>query len=295
MVNENDTGGNGNGNGGSSNPLNQNNAQNLQMNNAIQQVSIRVPPFWKPDPLLWFCQLEAQFAIKGITVDATKFNTVVAHIESDILSTVGDIIRAPPAQNKYDTLKDRLINCHSESKESRLKKLFDKCYLGDRRPSELYRQMQSLAGTDSGTLLLKSLWLQKLPQQIQIILSSIDDEETTIDKLVTVADRCSENVYYDQVNVLSENKGKTVNDHSEITELKVQISELCKKVEQLSSNNSRSRNRSNSRSKESFQPRSSRSGTPQSERKCWYHRRFAEKATKCVSPCCFNQSMTKND
>lgn len=279
-------------------PQGENNSQNANNNNpsgsggphefqnAIHKVSIRVPPFWKPDPTLWFCQLEAQFAISGIVADGTKFNTVVAHIESDILASVGDIIRNPPQLNKYDTLKNRLIHCHSDSEESRLKKLFNKCYLGDRRPSELYRQMQNLAGTDGGTQLLKSLWLQKLPQQIQMVLSSFDDEDTTIDKLIRVADRCNDNVHGEAVNMISENRSK-----SEISELKVQVSELCKKVDQLSTHN-RSRNR---KSDNSPHPRkTSRSKTPTSKRLCWYHRRFSEKATKCVSPCTFT-SETKNE
>lgn len=193
--------------------------------NTIHKISIRVPPFWKPDPILWFCQLEAQFAINGITADGTKFNTVVAHIESDILATVGDIIRNPPPKNKYDTLKNRLIQCHSDSEESRLKKLFNKCYLGERRPSDLYREMQNLAGTDSGIQLLKSLWVQKLPQQIQMVLSGLDDEETSIDKLIRVADKCN-NIHSSEVNMLS---GDKPSSNHEVAELKLQINELCKK------------------------------------------------------------------
>lgn len=109
--------------------------------NNIHKVSIRVPLFWKPDPVLWFCQLEAQFVINGIIADGTKYNTAVAHIESNILTTVGDIIRNPPNNNKYDTLKTRLIECR------RLKIHFQKFFLGNRRSSELYRHMKYLAGT----------------------------------------------------------------------------------------------------------------------------------------------------
>lgn len=281
------TGGGNDGGGGSGGVPGSSSSSELQ-NAAINKVSIRVPPFWKPDPVLWFCQLEAQFAISGIVVDGTKYNTVVAHIESDILASVGDIIRNPPEQDKYVTLKNRLIHCHSDSEESRLKKLFNKCYLGDRRPSELYRQMQNLAGTDSGTQLLKSLWVQKLPQQIQLVLSSLDDEETTVDKLVRVADRCNDNILSDSINMISENKSKP---SSELNELRLQVNELCKKVEQLSSNNNRSRSRKNSASPH---PNSkTRSKTPQAERQCWYHRRFEAKATKCIPPCCF-EAKSKN-
>jgi len=40
----------------------------------VNRISIKVPPFWKVDPKLWFIQLEAQFELAHITVDQTKYN-----------------------------------------------------------------------------------------------------------------------------------------------------------------------------------------------------------------------------
>ncbi|KAF8771719.1 hypothetical protein HNY73_019099 [Argiope bruennichi] len=51
----------------------------------ISRVGIKLPPFWKANPALWFVQLEAQFA-EG-TADDTKFNYIIYAVDSDILNS----------------------------------------------------------------------------------------------------------------------------------------------------------------------------------------------------------------
>lgn len=101
-------------------PAGQNVQPNVQPNvqqNAVNRIQVKVPPFWKLNPQLWFRQLEAQFANSGIVNDLTKFNTIVGVIESDILSSVSDIVLNPPAANQYNAIKQRLIKQFSEKHE----------------------------------------------------------------------------------------------------------------------------------------------------------------------------------
>ena len=79
------------------------------LNNSVNRIQIREPPFWKQNPQLWFRQIEAQFANSNIINDLTKFNTIVGVIESDILASVSDIVLNPPQANLYDTIKQCLI------------------------------------------------------------------------------------------------------------------------------------------------------------------------------------------
>lgn len=104
-------------------------------NNAVNRIQVRVPLFWKQNPLLWFRQLEAQFANSNIVNDVTKFNTIVGVIESDILTTVSDIVLKPPANNLYRAIKQRLIKEFADSDDKKLRCLLNDLTLGDLKPT----------------------------------------------------------------------------------------------------------------------------------------------------------------
>ena len=56
-------------------------------------------------------------------------------------------------------------------------------------PSQLLSHMRSLAGEMVGEPLLKSLWLARLPNQMQSILAALSDE---LLQLATTADKINE-------------------------------------------------------------------------------------------------------
>ncbi|GFT38281.1 transposon Tf2-6 polyprotein [Nephila pilipes] len=155
-------------------------------NTEINRVAVKLPIFWRNKPKLWFLQLEAQFANSGISQDATKYNIVVAALDENVLDFVVDILSDPPENEKYNTLKKALLNRLTDTEESRLKKLLTDLELGYKRPSDLLRQMKSLAGNSISDEIIKSLWLQRLPQQTQAILTISND---TLDKIAEMADK----------------------------------------------------------------------------------------------------------
>ncbi|CAI6358557.1 unnamed protein product [Macrosiphum euphorbiae] len=112
-----------------------------------------------------------RFALSGITHDTTKYFHVISAVDTGILSQVADIIQVPPAMEKYVTLKSRLIDIYTDSKEKKLRKLFSDVELGDRKPSVLLNEMQRLRGSALSADLLKSLWLQYLPITTQSCLA----------------------------------------------------------------------------------------------------------------------------
>ncbi|GFQ82487.1 uncharacterized protein TNCT_248851 [Trichonephila clavata] len=112
--------------------------------NQISHVAVKPPPFWKHNPALWFVRLEAQFELAKILNVTTKFNYVLSAVESDILNSVSDLVLKPPENGKYDALKRRLIEVHSESEDSKIRILLQGLELGDQRPSQLLTRMRSL-------------------------------------------------------------------------------------------------------------------------------------------------------
>lgn len=70
--------------------------------NFVQRVMVKVPPLWSEQPVICFAQVEAQFANAAIRSDLSKFNTVVAAIDSQGLGQLSDAILSPPVEDIVD-------------------------------------------------------------------------------------------------------------------------------------------------------------------------------------------------
>ncbi|CAB0032633.1 unnamed protein product [Trichogramma brassicae] len=117
----------------------------------------RLPAFWRSDPDLWFLQVEAQFNIHQVTSDSTRFNMILTVLDPETISEVSDIIRAPPAQDRYTTLKDAIVARLTDSPDTQLHKLLGTIELGDKKPSQLLLQMRTLAGARASNDILRRL------------------------------------------------------------------------------------------------------------------------------------------
>lgn len=250
----------------------------------VSRVAIKLPPFWSEKPALWFAQIEAQFDLCSITADVTKFNYVVAQLDSRLAAEVEDVIINPPASNRYERIKSELIRRVSISQEQRIRQLLSEEELGDRKPSKFLRHLRSLAGnTLTDENILRQLWLQRLPVNIQAILSVQVD--VTLDKVADLADKIIE---------LQSTTGAHAPVHTittstdQLVDLTTRLDELTHQVAALS-RESRNRPPTNR-----FRRRSlSRTISPSPKRSdhiCWYHKTYQADACKCQHPCAWKKN-----
>lgn len=273
-------------------------------------LSIKLPIFWTNYPEAWFLQAEAQFNLKGISRDSTKYEYVVASLPQEVIMTVWDKIKNKNVS--YTQLKQTLIQRHSISEEKKLEELLSNTELGDRKPSDLYRSMEILAGTSStvGQDLLKQLWMKKLPPVINIAL--VASGKSNLQELADMADKIwdvsqprqihemilkpkASSIPPDLVDMFSALACKYDEVKNEVAELKkIILNDRIHNNFQQHENRRRHSSRSSDRSPIRYSSRSSsrtRSNTfNESGPYCWYHYTYGRAANKCKQPCKFSDN-----
>jgi len=264
----------------------------------VSKIAVRVPPFWPEEPELWFLQLEGQFALCGITDDEAKYAHVLSKIEPRQAREIKDVLIHPPTADKYRTIKKALIQRLTDSQEQRIRQLLEHEELGNRKLSQFLRHLSTLAGTAVPTELIRTLWLGRLPAQIQAILATRTDDR--LEDVAEQADRIYEirtkSVVAAAAPSLPQeplhtqpNTSQTATN-SQIMMLTQQMAALTMQMTKLTQewNKEKARNRARSRSRSQHRYRH-RSRTPRRDGVCYFHRRFGQEARRCTQPCTFQQ------
>ena len=131
-------------------------------------VSLKLPTFWPSQPEVWFAQAEAQFHLRKITADETQYYYVLAALDQTTATRLLDLISQPPVQNKYQALKNRLIETFGLSKRERASRLLHFRELGDTKPSALMDEMLAVLGDHPPCLLFEQLFLERLPEDVRV-------------------------------------------------------------------------------------------------------------------------------
>ena len=226
----------------------------------LNTVSVKVPAFWPESAEAWFIQVEAQFALKGVTTSSTKFYYCVSAFNQDTANQVLDLIKSPPAVGPNEALKNRLLKLFALDDYQRYEAISNLPLSGDMKPSRLMSNMLALlpAGHEP-CFFLKGAFLKRLPADIRAHLIR-DDFSDPISFALKADEIYQSRVASNPVYAVSSSPEDSVNAV---------------------------------RSSGSSRPR--RSATPhtgnrqdnrsQSPTMCYYHRTWASQAKKCRAPC----------
>jgi hypothetical protein len=155
--------------------LTQNNWILFKMNTQdVHAVAIKLPTFWTSQPSIWFIQAEAQFNIRKVTEDSTKYYYVVSALDQTTASRIMDVLQHPPDEGLYDNLKKRLLETFGQTRRDRASKLLHLNGLGDRKPSELMDEILSLLDGHKPCLLAEQVFLEQLPEDIRVQIADSD-------------------------------------------------------------------------------------------------------------------------
>lgn len=259
---------------------------------------LKLPPFWKENPNLWFSQIEIAFDIARISSDQTKFRYTIINLDQTVLPFISDIINNPPETEKYETLKNRIISSFDESNESKLRKLLRGNEILDEKPSNFLQRLRNLAGELCNENVLRTIFLEQLPDQVRGILAISEVKDLT--KLATQADKIVEVLrpaISEIYKTLNPNKENTSNNslQNEVSELRKMIETLSVKTDR---NQYRGRYRSRSRSRSNFRRNRFRNrfrSRQEDSTLCYYHHRFGERSFKCQEPCSWTGKDKRNE
>ncbi|XP_070526498.1 uncharacterized protein [Cardiocondyla obscurior] len=202
----------------------------------------KIPPFWKDNPILWFLQLEAAFAINRIQSDDSKYRFVIVYLDQTILPIVADILLNSPETGKYNKLKERLISALGESTATRIRRLLGSHEIGDEKPSVFLQQLRNLAGAQASDGILRAIFLEQLPENVRTILAISKMQD--LDKLAAQADKIVEiaKPRSTTINAVTQQQ-QTSNGLDNMTDLTTEINFLTRELRRSRRPRSTSRNR----------------------------------------------------
>ena len=216
--------------------------------NQENAVGLKLPTFWNDQPEVWFAQAEAQFNLRNITADDTKYHYVVAALDQATAKRLIDLLKAPPGNDKYTAIKARLTRTFGLAEYERSNRLLDMPELGDDKPSVLMDNMLALLDDHEPCFLFRGVFLRRLPEDIRGPL--IDSKEKDCRKLAAKAD----NLWL---------------------------------ARQQASTNTVAKSAPSSKSSSASSSKSSSALKKSDTGLCFYHRKFGADAQKCQHPCSY--------
>ncbi|XP_075744312.1 uncharacterized protein LOC142803092 [Rhipicephalus microplus] len=112
----------------------------------------------------------------GVRTEQREYHLVVSALSPAAAKEVSDLLSGLPSTTSYSTLKATLLEGTTASKRSRIVQVLSAKKLGDLRPSHLLCHMRQLMSGKTATTaenLLRELFLQRFPGNVQMVLATV--------------------------------------------------------------------------------------------------------------------------
>lgn len=264
---------------------------NTSNSQAEVRPSIIPPLFDGSNTSLFFLKLERYFKHNGINDTQLRFTVAVNCITSSEFSTLleNSIRNAEDNEDPYSVLKQKIIDETTPSPDLKLKRLLSTQKLGNSTCAHFLENIMSNVPSDHrDSPFIKEIFLQGIPADVRAILTmgtyeNIDSMAKAADKVILAKGEVREvnslqsNISVDVIaSQMSQLSSKLISFESKL----INIDNRLSKLEDQSRKSRYSRSRS-------YSQRPNRNNNNNSKM-CYYHKKFAEKATKCVQPCSYN-------
>lgn len=263
----------------------------------------QVSNIYLDDPKSWFYVIEAEFKSLKSCTDNTKYSTVIKALDSSTLKQIADILSNPPERNKYEAVKAAILDRVTASRQHEIRKLLTGMTLGDRKPSQLLREMKNIATDIVHKDVLHQFWLDCIPTDVRPFLVCSDNED--LETLAKVADRIIEArgpfvmAASFTPKVTKIDRPRTPGNHLErkVEELECLMASLVREIrtirDQLNTNYQpdppyHNRDYQNNHFNNSYRNRSRDRRPPHDANGvCYYRQKFGTSAHHCTTPCNF--------
>lgn len=164
--------------------------------------------------------------------------------------------------------------------------------MGTRTPTQFLAHLRSIAPSAViSKTLLKTCFLEQLPEHVSMILSILDTDD--LDRIAEAGDKILDARQLLGAAAAPQPQVSAVRTDSSASTLEAILQRL-EALENRLSDRSRSRHRSAGRGQAHRSKSRRRTSSPHASQGslCWYHDRFGSKATKCEPPCSKNPALT---
>ena len=162
------------------------NAASVNIDQAVNKVSVKTPEFCEACPGAFFLIIEAQFNLYGIKQDQTKFYHALSSLPTSVIQRLSNSILN---SNNYETLKTSIISSYKISKPEQFQQLLAAHTLSG-KPSQILQRLQTLAeSVDVSEDILKMQFFKALDTNVATALAA--HESMTLDELGKLGDTIS--------------------------------------------------------------------------------------------------------